>query len=89
MAKTGLSRMLDELKRLTPDEQKQLREAIDRSLSVTSLPPSEDEFERELVESGILDEVPPRSANARARQNWRPMDIKGKPLSDTIIEERR
>ncbi|MDQ3633082.1 MAG: hypothetical protein M3405_01025 [Acidobacteriota bacterium] len=48
---------------------------------------SEDEVERILLARGIISEIP---------ENWRdkdedfePIEIKGKPLSETIIEERR
>lgn len=48
---------------------------------------SEDEVERILLARGIISEIP---------ENWKdededfePIEIKGKPLSETIIEERR
>jgi hypothetical protein len=89
MARTALSRMLDEVKRLTPNEQKQLREAIDSLLAFPSTSRTEEEFERELVEAGILTEVPPLPAEVRPIPDRKPIDVKGKPLSETIIEERR
>jgi hypothetical protein len=49
MATSTLSRMLNEVKRLTPDEQRQLREALDRFLSSASAPPTEEQFEREFA----------------------------------------
>jgi hypothetical protein len=81
--------MLDEVKRLTPDEQRQLREAIDRLLSPSSAPPTEEQFERELVESGLLDGVPPPPGASKPLQDRIPIDVKGKPLSETIVEDRR
>ncbi len=89
MPKTTLHRMLNEVKSLTPDEQRQLREAIDRLLSAVSAPPTEEEFEQELVEAGILDEIPPLPAGDRPNTDWKPIEIRGKPLSETIVEERR
>lgn len=89
MAKAVLNRMLDEVKLLTPKEQRQLREAIDSLLSVTSSPPTEDAFERELFESGFLEKVPSPPADVNDFQDGNPIDIRGKPLSETIIEERR
>jgi hypothetical protein len=88
MAKTALRRMLDEVKRLTPDEQRQLREAIDRLLSVASMP-TEEEFERELFESGFLESIQPPPVDVHDFQDENPIDIQGKPLSETIVEERR
>ena len=52
-------------------------------------PPTEEEFERELVDAGILDEHRPPSAAIKPLPDWKPVEIKGRPLSETIIEERR
>ncbi len=89
MAVTTLCRILDDVKRLTPDEQRQLREAIDRLLSPASAPPTEEQFERELLESGVLDEAPSLPGAGAAISECIPLDLKGKPLSETIIEVRR
>jgi hypothetical protein len=89
VATTALSRMLDEVKRLTPDEQRQLREAIDQLLSLAPAPPTEEQFEQELVEAGILDELPRPSGASEPTRKRKPIDVKGKPLSETIVEDRR
>ena len=89
MAITTLSRVLDEVKRLTPDEQRQLREAIDQLLSPPAAPPTEEQFERELVEAGILDGVPRPPGASEPIRKRKPIDVKGKPLSETIVEDRR
>ncbi len=89
MATTALGRMLDEVKQLTPDEQRVLREAIDRLLSPAAAPPSEDQFERELLEAGILDQLPSSPGTGEPNRKWKPVDVKGKPLSETIVEDRR
>ena len=47
---------------------------------------TEDEFEQKLVQLGVLSSVKPLVANALPRRRLVP--IKGKPLSETIIEER-
>jgi hypothetical protein len=89
MATTALDRMIDQLKRLTPHEQKELRAAIDRLLGAASELPTEEQFERELVGSGILDGIPSPPQAGNPSQEWRPIELKGKPLSETIVEERR
>jgi hypothetical protein len=89
MAVTVLRRMLDEVKRLTPDEQRQLREAIDRLLLSSSEPPTEEQFEQELIEAGILDTVPPPAGAGKPFPTEKPVEVKGKPLSETIVEDRR
>jgi hypothetical protein len=89
MATTGLGKMLDEVKRLSSDEQRQLREAIDRLLSVPSEPEAEDQFEQELVEAGVLDAVPHPASAVNSFSNGKPVEVKGKPISETIVEDRR
>ena len=79
----------DEVKRLTPDEQRQLREAIDQLLSPPAAPPTEEQFERELVEAGILDGVPRPPGASEPIRKRKPIDVKGKPLSETLVEDRR
>jgi hypothetical protein len=89
MATTALDRMIDQVKRLTAHEQKELREAIDRLLETSSELPAEDQFEQELVGSGVLDSLPPPAKAGQSVQGWKPIEVKGKPLSETIIENRR
>jgi hypothetical protein len=86
MAMTALSKLLDEVKSL--DERRQLREAIDQLLSPPAARPTEEQFERELTEAGILDEVPPPSTAGASPPKRKPIDVKGKPLSETIVEDR-
>ena len=49
----------------------------------------EDEFELELLKEGTLDSVPPGTRDQKSLEEWKPVEIQGKPLSETIIEERR
>jgi prevent-host-death family protein len=53
-----------------------------------SSPMTEEEFERQMIEKGVLlprDAIPAISA----RDDWKPVPIQGKPLSEVILEERR
>jgi prevent-host-death family protein len=54
----------------------------------TAMPMTEEEFERLMIEKGVLlarDVVP----TAAARDDWMPVPTQGKPLSEVIMEERR
>jgi len=42
-----------------------------------------------LVARGLLEPQPPHGKDPERFRNWRPVVIQGKPLSQTIIEERR
>ena len=89
MTTANLDRVIEEVKALTPDEQKQLREMLD-VLMVKSAPPmTEDEFERRLLEKGIISKIPSRSANPASYRSRKPVEVEGKPVSEIIIEERR
>jgi hypothetical protein len=52
---------------------------------------AEDEFEQQLLASGILTEIPPplTDADIEAFGSYKPIIVKGRPVSETIIEERR
>jgi Arc/MetJ-type ribon-helix-helix transcriptional regulator len=52
-------------------------------------PLSEEEWERRLVQSGLLSSIPPGPPATRARRAFKPIRIQGEPLSETIIRERR
>jgi hypothetical protein len=52
-------------------------------------PLTEEELDEELLIQGVLDHVPPPR---KGRPPWKerpPVKVKGKPVSETIIEERR
>ena len=81
-----MSATLDKIKKvmpsLPPEELREVRELADSLLSEVS----EDEVERELEAQGAI-RLPsaPRSSAPRPA----PINVPGRPLSETIIEERR
>ena len=44
---------------------------------------------RQLLADGILHQVPSPIADATVDRQWRPIPWEGKPVSETILEERR
>ena len=87
MAQAVLSRVLDDIKTLEPDELRQVQHVVGEQLTRAV---SEDPDERVLqamLSAGLITEIkrpdrtptPPRTL----------IRIQGKPLSETIIEERR
>jgi hypothetical protein len=89
MAKRTLHEILDEVQALTPAEQEQLREALGRFLASPASPVLEAELERRLFEAGLLSEVKPSTLDLAPYRDRRPVEVKGKPLSEVIMEERR
>lgn len=84
--------LLAEIQKLPPEEQRRLLEALSRSLAQPSesrQPISEDEVQRILFEKGIIGNIPDPTQYTDEDDDFEPIEIKGKPLSETIIEERR
>lgn len=50
---------------------------------------AERKLEQMLLEAGLLSEVPPRITDFTQYQRRKPIKVKGEPVSETIIEERR
>jgi len=86
MTTANLARVLEEVKALTPDEQRQVRELLD---SLLAPPMTEEVFEQYLLAKGVISEIPPRILDPVFEQNRQPVEIEGKPVSEIIIEERR
>ena len=92
MSNTNLEKVLEEVKALTPDEQRQVKNLIDSLLEnqaeeTASLSP-EDLLERRLLEAGVISRIPERKPDPERYENFKPVEVKGKPVSETIIEER-
>lgn len=88
---TNVERILSEIKTLTPEEVRRVRAALD---GMTEEPPkpkmTEEEFLQHLLAKGIIGHIPSRTeADIEAFRRYKPVEVKGKPISETIIEERR
>jgi hypothetical protein len=83
-----LEQILAEAKTLPLDEQQALCDALNAWLSTRSRPLTEAEFERYLKNQGLLSEIPPPITDSSAYTQRQPIRVTGKPLSETIIEER-
>ena len=85
-----IARILEEVRTLPPKEQRQLRLQLNAIVpSAPTMDELEDEFERELMAEGILGEVKPLPDDDPQFHAYRPVTVTGKPVSETIIEERR
>lgn len=82
--------LLIEIQKLPPAEQQRLLEALRRHVKMKSEqgPITEDEVEEILLAKGIISEIPPRVPDVE-EESFEPIEVPGKPLSETIIEERR
>lgn len=92
MSSTSLEKVIEQVKALTQEEQREVRELIDSLLQKTAesqevLSP-EDMLERRLLEDGLISELPTRDFDPDTYEEFEPIEVKGKPVSETIIEER-
>ena len=93
MSGANLEKIIQEVKALTPDEQRQVKDLIDSLLraseeATASMSP-EDLLEQRLLEAGVISEIPKRLPTPEHLRDFKPIEVKGKPVSETIIEERR
>ena len=89
MAHVQFDKVVEDVKALSPAQQQQLRVLLDTFLTPAVPHLTEEEFERKLVEAGILSEVKPPITDFTPYQNRQPVETTGKPLSEVIMEERR
>lgn len=80
----SVNEVLEAVRAMSPEERAQVRTLLNKLSDATQS--AEESVQASLREAGLLTEVPQRQRSARARHT--PVQIKGKPLSETIIEER-
>jgi hypothetical protein len=81
-------------RRLSSSEQLKLREELDQMIvdpteADSTTEPSEADFSRRLLESGLITEVRLGQTPTYPQHKYAPVPVEGKPVSQTIIEDRR
>jgi hypothetical protein len=84
MTAAEFEKVAEQIRGMSPAEQRRLRDLLDSYL----VPAREAEFAQEMLREGIFDHVPPAVTDLSPFQDRKPIDVVGKPLSETIIEER-
>lgn len=76
---------------LTPRQQRRLRKLLDALRFMHQPLTPGQQLQLLLLKDGVIDRVPRpvTEADRQAFQEYKPVPIEGKPLSETIIEERR
>jgi len=82
----SLEQVLAEVQRLSQAEQQQLRDILDQWLRHDR---PEDRLEEALAEAGLLCARPPQEGNTVSPTAFTPVAVRGQPVSETLIEERR
>ena len=82
----SVTEIINQVRKLSAQERRQVLE----ELRQTETPPTDEEkraaLYQHLISIGMLKAIPPRRNLPR---DFEPVPIEGKPLSETIIEERR
>lgn len=89
MTTSNVDRLFEEVRALTPEEQRSLRNLVDQLLASSGPRTAEEELEQRLLAKGIINRIPSRVRDADFYANRKPVEVEGKPVSEIIIEERR
>ena len=81
--------VLEAVGAFTPEQRRKLREALDSGPGAPSDREKAEELDRRLLAEGLISSIPPPITDPTPYREWKPIPIEGKPLSQTIIEERR
>jgi hypothetical protein len=94
-----IDQLLRDVQTLPPEQRALLRQALDgpdEPVAQAAPAPTADprvdaemEYQRQLLAAGLIHEIKPWPRDAPVKDAWAPVTIQGKPLSETIIEERR
>ena len=86
MGTISLAQVLAEVKMLSQEEQQQLRDTLDRWLRHDR---PEDRLEDVLAEAGLLRVRRSRGEDTAPLTAFIPVAVRGQPVSETLIAERR
>jgi hypothetical protein len=86
MAQSTLQRILSEVDDLSTEEKAKLLEALQNGEEAREADSRMEAFHQALLASGMVKEIKPRRSVGRPLQL---IEIPGKPVSETIVEERR
>ena len=90
MATAAVTNIVKQIKKLSPAEQQELRTALGTLLPLAHPKATEEDFRHALIAAGLLSSPSPEArARAARRRPFKPVPVRGKPISETLIEERR
>jgi hypothetical protein len=80
--------IIEQIKKLELYEKEELRDLIDLAIASHSRPLTQAEFDKIMVEKGLMS-IPPPITDFSRYENRKLAKVTGKPASEVIIEERR
>ncbi|MBW4690397.1 MAG: hypothetical protein KME27_01380 [Lyngbya sp. HA4199-MV5] len=87
MAQTALQAILNQLRELEIEELKEVNQAVQQYLVARAITFERTAFDRALLDSGLIEQL--KQPHYRQETDRQLLQVQGKPLSETIIEERR
>ena len=88
MEDVSLSKVLDDVKILSADEQRQLRDMLNEQLEPSDKQ-KEDAVERALLQANLLSKKTVPRVDRKQFRQYKAVPLKGEPLSVTLLSERR
>jgi len=91
MSLMNFDQVWEAVKTLPPRQQRRLRKLLDALRFKRQPLTPEEELQLRLFKDGVIDHIPrpPTESDVTAFEEYQPVPIEGKPLSETVIEERR
>lgn len=89
MSSSTLEQVLEVVKALSAEEQQKVRELLASLNSEAKPKMTIAEVEQKMLEDGFLMHIPSPVRDVTSFKKRKLIEVKGKPLSQTIIEERR
>ncbi|MEW6129489.1 MAG: hypothetical protein AB1757_20780 [Acidobacteriota bacterium] len=86
MQNVTLDKVVQEMKTLPSEDLQQLRIVLDELLSEEE---KRKRFEQAMLQAGLFSEIRKPKRDIEAFKKYKPVRVKGKPVSETLIEERR
>ena len=87
MAHSTLYQILDQLSTLEPEELRQLGQAVQAHLTPQAETQKREAFHQALLTSGLVKQIKPQRECESPQRRF--IEVQGKPVSETILEERR
>jgi hypothetical protein len=86
---TDIEKLIDEIRALSASQRRRLQQVLAEELDGGCAPLTDEAYQRLLLAAGLVTEVRARRRDQKSFDAFKPVRISGKPLSETIIEERR
>lgn len=87
--KPDIDEVMDAVSQLGPDEQHEVLERVSSLLASPELNrDDEEELDRRLLRAGVIERIPEDNIAGNVRRERRLAQVAGKPVSETIVEER-